>query len=198
MIRCLVYMFLSYFVSVVSASVYWVACLLEVKAVSRTLTQHTNIAKYCAYVCFCLCVCLFYLLDKWAIRGGHYISVADKAAASKSVTVKRDNDPQRVCTVVQICVLISVRFYTHLHTFPYMSTYLHAMAMVEIQSETKNGTIEWGRVWLWSTTKIVRSCKHTILDNISFKWKFGRKTCQCLTNINKIQSTVTMKILIQK
>ena len=152
MIRCLVCMFFVTFRwSVVSASVYWVACLLEVKAVSRTLTQHTNIAKYCAYVCFCLCVCLFYLLDKWAIRGGHYISVADKAAASKSVTVKRDNDPQRVCTVVQICVQhTSVRFYTHLHIFPYIytCTYLHTMAMVEIQSETKNGTtIEWGRVW---------------------------------------------------
>ena len=141
--------FVTFRLSVVSASVNWVACLLEVKAVSRILTQHTNIAKYCAYVCFCLCVCLFYLLDKWAIRGGHYISVADKAAASKSVTVKRDNDPQRVCTVVQICVHTSVRFYTHLHIFPYIytCTYLHTMAMVEIQSETKNGTIEWGRVW---------------------------------------------------
>ena len=123
MIRCLVCMFFVTFRwSVVSASVYWVACLLEVKAVSRALTQHTNIAKYCAYVSFCLCVCLFYLLDKWAIRGGHYISVADKAAASKSVTVKRDNDPQRVCTFVQICVHTFVRFYTNLHIFPYICT----------------------------------------------------------------------------
>ena len=54
--------FLSHFVSLVSTSVYWVACLLEVKAVSRALTQHTNIAKYCAYVFF---VCVFVCFICW-------------------------------------------------------------------------------------------------------------------------------------
>ena len=48
------------------------------------------------FICFFFIWCIWFVcfIDKWAIRLDHYISVADKLAASQCVTVKRDNDLQ--------------------------------------------------------------------------------------------------------
>ena len=96
--------------------------------------------------------------------------MADKAAASKSVTVKRDNDPQRVCTVVQICVLNTL-----LYNFTHICTYSHTYALAHICTQ-------WQWQWLKYNLKqkmapySEEECdceaqrKHTILDDaISFK-----------------------------